>query len=359
VWAVAAIVAAFPGDAGTGPWPAVTGGVETTRVIARWDSAWYLHLSEVGYPDLPTTRTSLRSIAFFPLLPTLIGGVSRMTGLSPLAAGILITTVVGGGAVVLVWQLVDDLAGRAAADRAAVLLCLFPGSFALSMVYAEGLLVAAVAVCLRGLHRGRWLMAGAAAAVAGLARPNGMAAVVACAAAVVSAVVTRREWKAAWAVAIAPLGVLGYLGFLSIRTGEPLIWFRSQHEGWNDHIDLGAAALERLRVMVTEPHASLAGTQLNDLVGAVGLVVLAVSLMLLVRWRPPSPVICYTVVAVAMAVASEHVGPRPRMLLAAFPLIVATAVATQGRVYRVITVACGVLLVAVTALTFATRAATP
>ena len=357
--AVAAVVAAFPGDAGTGPWPDLDGGIEPLRVLGRWDSAWYLQLATDGYPGVEQLDDRLRSIAFFPLLPGLIAWLSGATGLPPLLTGLVVTTAAGAAAVVLVWKLVDDLAGRAAADRSAVLLSVFPGSFALSMVYSEGLLIAASAACLRALHRKQWVVAGCAAAVAGAARPTGVAALAACAVAVAVAVARDREWRSLAALAIAPAGIAGYFGYLWFRTGEPLAWFRSQDEGWRDRIDLGAGTFDRFWGMVTDPHASFAGNQLNGLVGAAGVVVLVLALVLLARWRPPAPVIAYAVVAIALPVMSAHVGPRPRMLLAAFPLVVAIAVTARPRVFRVVAPVSCVLLVVLAAVVFTSRAATP
>jgi hypothetical protein len=273
---------------------------------------------------------------------------------------VLVATALGALAVVLVWRLVDALAGRPAADRAAVLLCVFPGAFAFSMVYSEPLLLVGAAGCLLALHRRAWTQAGLFGIVATAARPTGAVVVLACAWAAVAAVVRWREWRALQAPVVASLGIVAYLAYLRVHTGSWTSWLRSQHDGWHDTVDLGRATVERLRVVALDgPHLSMRPLQLNDLVGAMGLVFLVVAALLLWRWHPPAPVALYAAGAMAMVVVSAHVGPRPRMLLAAFPLVAAVGVTVKGKAFAAVVLASTLCLIALCAVTFMSKAATP
>lgn len=361
VLAAAAVAAAVRGrDLGSGPWPALPGGGEgVVRALGRFDGGWYLELALRGYPGVDQVDGRLKSLAFFPLYPLSIRGVHDLTGLSPLAVGVLLSTLLGGVAVCLVWALVREVQGEAAATRAAAVFAFFPGAFVLSMAYSEALLVAAAAACLLLLVRHQWVGAGLAAAVATAARPNAAVLIGACAWAAAVAVHRRRDWSALWAVGLAPAGLLGYFGFLWIRTGEPLGWFRSQSEAWRDHVDFGGTTIGRVALLVQDPHVSLDVRALNDLVNSIGLLFVVISVVLLLRWRPPGAVAVYALGVLFMALASDHVGARPRFLLAAFPLVLAVGVRLDGRRYAAALGSSAAALAVFSFLVFGTRAVTP
>jgi hypothetical protein len=360
VLGAAAVAAVRSGDPGRGPWPALpAGGDGVVRALGRFDGGWYLDLALQGYPGVADLDGRLKSLAFFPLYPLSIRGVHALTGLSPLAVGVLLSTLLGALSVVLVWLLVREVEDEAAATRAAAAFAFFPGAFVLSMAYSEALLVAAAGACLWFLVRHQWVAAGLAAAVATAARPNAVVLVGACAWAAVMAVRRRRDWSSLWAVGLAPTGALAYFAFLWARTGDPTGWFRSQSEAWRDHVDIAGTTIGRVSALVQDPHLSLGVRELNDLVNTLGLVFVVVSVVLLWRWRPPGAVIVYGLGVLAMALASDHVGARPRFLLAAFPLVLAVGVRLRGRLYTAALGTSAAGLAVFSFLVFGTRAVTP
>jgi hypothetical protein len=302
----------------------------------------------------------MEQLAFFPLLPAAVRLLSSVTGLPLEVAGVVLSTVVGGLAVVAVWRLVDVLAGRHAADRAAALVSFFPGAFVFSMVYAEGFLVLGAAACLLALHRRAWVAAGAAAALAGASRPTGAVVVLACAWAAGAALARdRTDRSPLWAPALGALGPAVAAVLLWARTGWHDAWLRSEHEAWGERMDLGRAALERVRATVTDLHVSLAPRELNDLIGTLGVAFVVVTVLLLLRWRPPVPVAIVGVGTALLPLVSQQIGPRPRMLLAAFPLVVALAIPVRGRAFTALLGGSAVALTALTAVTLGSQAATP
>jgi hypothetical protein len=360
VLVTAAVAAAVHGDPGRGPWPALPhGGDGVVRALGRFDGGWYLDLASRGYPGVDQVDGRLKSLAFFPLYPLTIRSVQLLTGLPPLAVGVLVSTVLGGLAVCLVWALVREIEDEAAATRAAAAFAFFPGAFVLSMAYSEALLVAAAGACLLLLVRHRWVAAGLAAAVATAARPNAVVLIGACAWAAAVAVHRRRDWSSLWAVALAPTGLVAYFGFLWVRTGDPLGWFRSQSVAWRDHVDFGGTTFGRVVDLVRDPHLSLGVRDLNDFVNSIGLLFVVLSVVLLLRWRPPGAVIVYGLGVLAMALASDHVGARPRFLLAAFPLVLAVGVRLDGKRYAAALGTSAAALAVFSFLVFGTRAVTP
>jgi hypothetical protein len=360
VLVTAAVAAAVRGDPGRGPWPDLPGGGDgVVRALGRFDGGWYLDLALRGYPGVEQLDGRLKSLAFFPLYPLTIRGVHDLTGLPPLAVGVLVSTLLGGLAVCLVWALVREVEDEAAATRAAAAFAFFPGAFVLSMAYSEALLVAAAGACLLLLVRHRWAAAGAAAALATAARPNAAVLVGACAWAAAVAIHRRRDWSALWAVVLAPTGFLAYFAYLWVRTGDALGWFRSQSEAWRDHIDVGGTTIGRVVDLAHDPHLSLGVRELNDLVNSIGLLFVAASVVLLLRWRPPGAVVVYGLGVLAMALSSDHVGARPRFLLAAFPLVLAVGVRLDGKRYAAALGTSAAALAVFSFLVFGTRAVTP
>ena len=116
------------------------------------------------------------------------------------------------------------------------------------------------------------------------------------------------------AVLIAPLGLLGYLGWVAYETGD-LDGYFDVTQGWGNDFDGGIA-------FGTWIVGHLVGTTpwwawQSSLVWLyVGLVVLCV------RQRLPMPVLVYAVTLVVLALTtSGYFGSKPRYLLPAFPLL--------------------------------------
>ncbi|MCU1453250.1 MAG: hypothetical protein JWN46_1396 [Acidimicrobiales bacterium] len=339
-----------------GPWPKVGHGPLYLRPLLRWDAAWYLDIARKGYVHSGSAR-HLRPLSFFPLLPMLVRALSWVTGSSVETAAMVLSVVAGAGAAVMIWLLMHRLAGPTVANRAVVLFCLFPGAFVLSMPYAEPLLVAAGAGALIALADRRWVLAGICAALATAARPNAGPLILACFVAAVVAIRAGREWRALWAPALAPLGVIGYFAYLAVHTGDALAWFHSEHNGWHERIDFGHATLSRAFSMITHPHVSLGARGFDNLLMLFGVVWVALSLWALWRWRPPLAVWVFALVTVAMAVGSMNIGPRPRMLIGAFPLVVAPAV--RGRAHWVLAGAYAIGLAGLSYLIFTGQSVVP
>ena len=105
-------------------------------------------------------HVTANTIAFFPVFPLAIRWLSSATTLSPLVVGLSISAVTGSTAVVAVGLLVRRFAGSEAATRATLLFALFPGTFAFSLVYNEGIVITCIALGLMALLGRRWWLAG-------------------------------------------------------------------------------------------------------------------------------------------------------------------------------------------------------
>ena len=303
------------------PWTPVPSSGHFLDAFGVWDAGWYVHIATHGYVRPPFGWSPLGGdMAFFPLLPILIRTVSLATGLSPLAAGWWLTVFLGAGATAGVWYATRRVAGPRIADRAAVLWCLFPGAFALSLIYAEALTLIGATACLVALTRRRWLLAGLAAACATATQPVGLVLVLCCAWSAAAAVLSRREWRALVAPVLAPSGAAAYFGYLWARTGDATAWFHSEGLFWSQgKSGVYWTTVGPIRHLVQHP------ATLDDWSRVAGLGFVLVAAAVLWRWRPPATYCIWAVGTVLIALASAPVGARPRFLLAAFPLVAALA----------------------------------
>jgi len=356
----ACVAAATSADPASGPWPATGSGAGWLRGLARWDGAWYLRIAESGYE---TTGISLhggaRTLAFFPLYPLVVRFLSFLSGAPVAVSGVQLSLLLGALAAILLHRLVDRLAGPAAADRAALLFCFFPAAFVLSMTYAEAMFIAAACAVLLALLDRCWIVAGALTAVAGLARPTGLALVAACAATAAVALVRHRDARSLLAPLIGLVGPVAYWAFVWSVDGDPRGWLHVEERYWGDHATLGVGTVRHLVILLHSPGWSLEPGSLNLWMLALGLVVGLVGLVLLLRARLSVGVTVFGIGAFLFSLCSVNVGPRPRMLLAAFPLIVAIAIATRGRRFWWLLGVSAVAMVAMTVMSLTTLAAFP
>ncbi len=300
------------------------------RALAEWDGSWYLSAAVQGYPSATPVLNGEAvnsNLAFFPLYPAAVRGVSTIAGISPLLASVVVAFLGGLTASVLLWLLVRRLCDQQVADRAVLLFCFFPGSVVFSMAYSESLMLTMAMACLLALLDRRWMTAGVAGALATASRPNALAVCACCLYQAALAVWKDRDWRALIAPVLAPAGFVGFMLFLWARTGDPLVWFRVQREGWNERFDWGRRTLEEVVIVARDP-ASASNTMTLQV---LGLMFVLIALYFLWRWRPPAVIVIYTIGVLGLCLGSWTLGARPRFVLTAFPLIVAVARAARGR----------------------------
>jgi hypothetical protein len=331
----------------TGPWPPPPRASLFLQALGSWDGSWYLLIANHGYFPSPAHAAIApgSAIAFFPAWPLLLRGASALTGATPVVVGVAMAFAFGVGASVALWYLVRHLCDEAVADRSVVLWVFFPGAVVLSMVYSEALAIMLCAVCLLALLQRRWLVAGLAAGVATAVHPEALVLVPCCLWAAGSAVWRDRDWRAPVAPVLSLAGVLAFFFYLDHATGDFFRWYHVERTIWGG-TGFSHDTVFDLRQAVTHPH------DLEAVVPALGLVFALVGLGLMVRWRPPMVIWIYTVGILLTAFDSNMVGARPRVLLTAFPLIVAVARAIRPTALGVVAGVSGALLATMTFLLF-------
>ena len=325
-----------------------------SHALRFWDGGWYLQTASGGYPQaLPMVEghVAQSTFAFFPVFPLCIRALHAL-GFSYQAAGLTVGGAAGAVTVVLLWHLLRRMWGEEAADRGVALFCFFPGAFVLSGIYAEPVMLALSTGCLLALLSRRWVLAGVLAAVATATTSHALALAPACAWAAVTAVRQRREWSALAAPALAPLGFVAFQTFLWNRTGVRDAYTQT-HQAWDVRFDV-ADTWHRFRDFFGQPFGDV-----NITIAVAGTVFLAVALILLVRARPPAPVLVYTVVVMLPVMVSETLGARPRFLLTAFPLVVVLGRRLRGNAFAGVLAGSATLLGCLTVISVHTFLATP
>ncbi|HEY6472135.1 MAG TPA: hypothetical protein VIY26_04525 [Acidimicrobiales bacterium] len=325
--------------------------------LARWDGTWFLQAAEQGWPrHLPMAHghVAANTTAFFPVFPLAIRWLSFDGTLSPLAVGVVISAVTGLTAVVAIGLLVRRFAGSERAMRGTLLFAVFPGTFAFSFVYAEGIVVTCVALGLLALLERRWWVAGLLGLVATATSPIALAFVLSCA------------WVAGWTAwrdrsvrplvspVLAPLGFIAYMVWLWRHTGTLNAWRLTEQGGWHSSVSLTYP----FRVLGTFARNPL-GPTLTGQILVAGIVVTLIGAVLAIRQRQPAPVLIYGIAAAVLAAIASPVGLRPRFIMLAFPLVVAYGTRFRGRAYVGVLLVSIASLAAMTALEFISWAVFP
>ena len=286
--------------------------------LTRWDAQWYAGVARHGYGLVKVTPDGrhLADYAFFPLYPALERGVGALTGLRYVDAGLLVSVVATAAAAWGCYAVGERVAGPRAGLLLALLWSVLPVSVVTSMAYSEAVFTAVAAWAVHAVLRERWLLAGTLALLAGATRPTGVAVVLAVGVPAALAL-RRRRSRALPGLLLAPLGLVGYVGWVSVREGS---YFRVA-SGWGNDLDGGRAFAGWVGDHLTGP------TPWQGVLLVLGVVVLLGLLALGVRDRQPLPLLLFSGATVALAFAtSGYFGSKPRYLLPAFGLLLPLAV---------------------------------
>jgi hypothetical protein len=294
------------------------------------DGGHYLAIAAHGYTYPPGQLAHASVFSWFPAYPAAMRLLAWLPGVSLIGAGLAVTAIAGlaaaAGLTALGMKLTAD-------PRVSLLMAaswaVAPASTVLETLYAEALFCALAAWALTALAGRRWLTAGGLTLVAGTVRSTALALI---AAVVVAALVTvvralrAREGAAAWwrplaAAVLAPLGLLGYLGYVAIRTHRLDGWFWIEKHTCHMVFDWGTSTFRVLK---------------GDFLGApsvaevlVGLAVIGGIVLMLwsLTGRIPLYLHAYTVVIVVMALvtSANWISSKPRFMLPAMLLALPVA----------------------------------
>ncbi|MDP9189922.1 MAG: hypothetical protein M3O25_11790 [Actinomycetota bacterium] len=330
---------------------------------ARFDSAWYLAISEHGYD------VSGRA-AFFPLFPALTAAGGAVLG-SPLIAGIAISSVSSLGAMYLLHRLVTLDFDAEVARTTIWIVALFPSALVLSAVYTEALFLALSIGSVYAARLGRWQLAGILGGLAAASRSGGLILLAPLLVIyfygpradrpgreIGGGLVPRHPPRAdlLWLLVGVPAGLLAYVGDLAVATGDPMAAFDAQQIWHRNVVPLGGIALgiwsalsggfELLVPGVGRPASAVEHTTpevlaLRD-IALCGFMLAAFWLLTESRRRLPAAYTAYALTGLALPLSVPASGyalmSLPRFMFVLFPLWIALALwaIERGRVRSVL-----------------------
>lgn len=304
--------------------------------LTSWDGYWLLAIADGGYAGVPSNlvdafgqHTPDTSLGFFPGYPAIVAMVGLLIGGNLVAAGLIVSVVAGVVAAYGLTRLGTLVPGGS--RRAGLLLVgLFaatPMSVVLSMTYTEALFCALAVWALVAVLEGHWLLAGACTASAGVVRPTASALVAAVGLAALAAALSRRDGLRPWIGGLlAASGLLGYLGYVAVRTRELGGWSAIQREGWGWGFDGGVATAGYVGRVLGSPD------QPFDVLTVLALLAGLILLGLAIRMRLPWPLLVYGAVGLATIWGTQGLmNTKLRLLVPVIVVLIPPAVGLARR----------------------------
>jgi hypothetical protein len=188
----------------------------------RGDGGWYLHIADRGYERMPFEKELPHNWAFFPLFPMLWRAATFITGGFALT-GILLSNILFFLALFVLHR--TGLAyglEAAAADRALLYIAAFPTGYFFSLPMAESLFLLLTSGTFLAARRRRWIFAALLAALAATTRFSGLLLLPVLWLLQCQSDRSVRPSAKTLTLAIVPLGLLGFMGYLYSITGNAL-----------------------------------------------------------------------------------------------------------------------------------------
>jgi hypothetical protein len=235
----------------------------------HFDSGFYVDIAMHGYWPASTLNMASNWI-FHPLYPMLIVPFGRLFGGSDAAfnvAALVVSNVAALVAIVYLYLLVRRDFNAQIASRTVMYLALFPTSFYLSAIFSEAVFLACATACVYYGRERRWWIAGLCGGLASLTRVQGLVLFVPIAweywqvlseryaplpemseasllekgynwlqsrlRALLLAGRQLRNWFSLLAVALIPLGLVPFLVYSYLQTGDFLATIHNHSVGWD------------------------------------------------------------------------------------------------------------------------------
>lgn len=249
---------------------------QTFEALTAWDGQWYIAAATRGYGAAGVNPDGQSTAPFFPLLPISMKTLGTL-GIPLSAAGLLIGAGAFFVALIMIYKIAWDKGGDVIARRAVWIAAFSPFSIVFSMIYPDGLFMAASAGAFLLVRRDRWIWAALPCVIAALARPNGLVLAISLGYVALrdsNSVSIKIRRLAALSSAFVAVGV--WLLMLRSLTGTPFA-FISSKAAWEEFAIWDVApATYRLLTGATTGRPLPAAAILHLALGALGVYVLIV-----------------------------------------------------------------------------------
>lgn len=198
--------------------PKILNDISSLAVLTRWDGLWYKQIATSGYHYVADGKSY--PVAFFPLFPIITRAVMTF-GLPFALAGTLVSNLAFLGALIVIYQWVEETYGSTSAKWTIAVLAWCPLSLYAAVTYTEGLFLLLSSLALKAFERGRYRQAALWGALTTATRVTGIMLVPTF---LIVAWRSKRPWVAYGTALFVSLGFLLYSGYCGIRFGDPLIF---------------------------------------------------------------------------------------------------------------------------------------
>lgn len=233
--------------------------------FAKWDGTYFLEIAKNGY-------SNKNYFAFFPAYPLLLGFFSKVSHQNVITMGILINIGCLMGSLILLKKLISMDYSKKITQEAIIYLLIFPTSFYLLAIYSESLFLFLslgafyfTRVFLKKQEI-RFLILGILFAVfASATRLVGMALVIALWVEVFLINKDKVNNKLQWFTLLMPAGLIVYLIFLYVQTGNSFYFLNSQ-QNWQRNLAVPVLSIfQSIEGIVNNQIGSIRLTLLYDL----------------------------------------------------------------------------------------------
>lgn len=173
----------------------------------NFDGEHYLAVAQAGYQPL--------TYFYFPVFPLIAKFLGNLIGgglVNYALAGLIISNIAFLAGLVGLFKLISLNFSKEVAKTGVLLLLFFPASFFFASYYTESVFFALVVWSFYFARKGVWIWAGVLGGVSSAVRIIGVALLPSFLA----------EKKRKWPILLVPLGILAYMYYLNVKTGDPL-----------------------------------------------------------------------------------------------------------------------------------------
>ena len=194
---------------------------------ARWDSFWYIDIAQNGYSYKGVEQLS--NIAFFPIYPALIKGLSFVTLGNLILSGWLLSTFFLLLALMYLFKLVKEFHSDLTPQLPIIFLLTFPTSFFLNAVYTESLFLFLSLAAFYYALKKNFVLASIFGLFASLTRITGILLFIPLAWEYIHTYGFRRIFSIKFlSLLLVPLGTLSFFLYHYLKFGDLFLWLKVQ-----------------------------------------------------------------------------------------------------------------------------------
>lgn len=306
------------GSAAIGNRDALSGGSALARYVAlwnQWDTQWFESIVDHGYvgPHVSDFLDFHYNVAFFPGLPLLMRA-GAVIGLSPVAAGLVISLVSGWVACLALSRLMQQVGGNP--EWGVLAWVAAPTALFIAAAYTEALFAAFAFWAWTYARERRWIAAGVLAGFAALVRPNGL--FLGLGLLVMWMLCRPRDWRRVWALSLPFVSTLGYVAYLHSITGSWTAWLDAERDFWHRHlVDPVSSLINSYHLIFTFSPTGEPSSRFVTEILAMAIIVSFIAVLVAKRWWAEAVYVGVTALSLGTSSMYHSV---PRTLVVLFPI---------------------------------------